>query len=98
MLAFRRRIAQPPTMPLKSTAELSKLQASRSKPGTLTAAKRAALPASKFALPGGRYPIENAAHARNALSRVAQFGTPAEKSAVRSKVKKLYPGIDQGAK
>jgi len=59
--------------------------------------------ASSFALPSrktksnpagrGAYPIEDAAHARNALSRVSRFGTPSEKAAVRAKVKAKYPGI-----
>ncbi len=43
----------------------------------LTAASRNALPTSTFALPARRYPIEDANHARNALARVAQHGTPA---------------------
>ncbi|MGW5197355.1 DUF6582 domain-containing protein [Streptomyces spiralis] len=56
--------------------------------------KRKTLPKSSFALPGKRkYPIQDKAHARNALARVAQHGTPAEKKAVRSKVKARYPSI-----
>jgi len=62
----------------------------------LTAAQRNALPEGDFALPGGRYPIENASHARNALARVAQHGSPAEKATVRRKVASKYPGIKQG--
>ena len=38
----------------------------------LTSKARAALPASKFALPGGRYPIEDRAHAANAKARAKQ--------------------------
>ena len=53
-----------------------------------------ALPAKFFAEPDKRkYPIENEAHARNALSRVAQSGTPAEKAKVKAAVKKKYPSI-----
>ena len=59
----------------------------------LTAKGRKKIKGSNFALPGRRYPIHDAAHARNALSRVAQHGTPAEKAAVRRKVRKKYPGI-----
>jgi hypothetical protein len=59
----------------------------------LTTKGRKALPTSAFAVKGRKYPIEDKAHARNALSRVSQFGSPAEKSAVRSKVKRKYPGI-----
>lgn len=39
----------------------------------LTARSRAAIPTSKFALPGRRaYPIEDASHAANAKARAAQ--------------------------
>lgn len=46
-----------------------------------------------FALPGGRYPIHDISHARNALARVSQNGTPDEKARVRAAVLKKYPGI-----
>jgi hypothetical protein len=69
----------------------------------LTMAARKKIPSSKFALPGkgkgpsgkgaGSYPIQDKAHARNALSRVAQHGTPSEKATVRAKVKRRYPEI-----
>lgn len=59
----------------------------------LTTATRDAIPSKKFALPGRRYPIEDRSHAANALSRVSQNGTPAEKAEVRSKVHKAYPGM-----
>jgi hypothetical protein len=59
----------------------------------LTKAARSKIPATKFALPGRRYPVEDAAHARNALARVAQKGTPAEKATVRRKVGRLYSGL-----
>jgi len=39
----------------------------------LTAAARNAIPASKFALPGGRYPIEDRSHAANAKARATQM-------------------------
>lgn len=64
----------------------------------LSAAARKRLPQSDFALSGGRYPLNDASHARNALARVAQHGTPAEKAAVRAKVRRKYPGIKQGGK
>lgn len=63
--------------------------------GPLTTKERNALPKKSFALPGRRYPINDANHARNALSRVAQNGTPEEKSAVRGAVKRKFPGIGQ---
>jgi hypothetical protein len=61
---------------------------------TLTAKKRNALSPTSFAEPGKRkYPIENINHARNALARVSQFGTKAEKQEVRAKVHARYPSI-----
>ena len=64
----------------------------------LTSKQRKALPQKSFALPGGRYPIENASHARNALSRVSQFGTSAEKAKVRAAVHRRFPGIGKSRK
>jgi len=61
----------------------------------LTTATRKKIPTSKFALPGRRYPVEDEAHARNALSRVSQDGKPAEKATVRRKVHRLFPGLKQ---
>lgn len=62
----------------------------------LTAKARKAIPTRSFALPGRRYPIEDAGHARNALSRVSQNGSPEEKAEVRAAVKNKYPGIGAG--
>lgn len=60
----------------------------------LTAKRRKSLPDSAFAIPEKRaYPIHDEAHARNALSRVAQHGTPEEKRRVRAAVKRRYPNI-----
>jgi hypothetical protein len=64
----------------------------------LTAATRNEIPKDGFALPGRRYPIEDKAHARDALSRVSQAGTPAEKATVRGKVHERFPGIKQRKK
>ena len=65
----------------------------------LTPKRRNALKASTFAVPSERkYPINDPAHARNALARVAQHGTPAEKAAVRKKVAAKYPKIGKGKK
>ena len=74
----------------------------------LTPSDRRALPKSDFALPeragtakgkaaGGSYPIPDKAHARNALARVAQHGTPAEKAEVRRRVHERYPDIGEHA-
>jgi hypothetical protein len=60
----------------------------------LTAAGRDKIKSKNFAEPKKRaYPIEDPAHARNALARVSQFGSPGEKSQVRAKVHAKYPGI-----
>lgn len=74
----------------------------------LTTRERNRMPAKDFALPGkgkgpsgkgaGAYPIEDKSHARNALARVAQHGTPAEKATVRKKVESKFPGIAVGGK
>lgn len=64
----------------------------------LTAAARKKLPASDFALGKGHYPIEDKAHARNALSRVSQFGSSSEQARVRAKVHKKFPGIGRAGK
>jgi hypothetical protein len=40
-----------------------------------------------------KYPIHDKAHARNALARVAQHGTAAEKKQVRAAVTKRYPSL-----
>ena len=61
----------------------------------LSKAARKKIPTSEFALPGRRYPIEDKAHARNAIARVSQKGTPAEKAAVLRKVGQAYPGLNQ---
>lgn len=60
----------------------------------LNAKKRNALPTSDFAEPGSRsYPIHDESHARNALSRVSQYGTSSEKAQVRAAVRRKYPGM-----
>lgn len=59
----------------------------------LTAKARKQIAPKNFALPGGRYPIEDASHARNALARVSQHGSSSEKAEVRAKVHAKYPGI-----
>lgn len=60
----------------------------------LSSAKRKSLPSSAFAIPGDRkYPIHDIAHARNALARVAAYGTPEEKAKVKAAVCKRYPSL-----
>lgn len=58
--------------------------------GALTAKARKNIPSSKFALPGGRYPVENKAHAADAKGRATQQLakgnlTPEEAATVRHK-------------
>lgn len=59
------------------------------------------MPTSEFAVPSkrkggkGGYPIPDANHARNALSRASQFGSPAVKAQVRAKVAAKFPGIGE---
>jgi hypothetical protein len=69
----------------------------------LTTAARKKLPSKEFALPGkgtgpkgkgpGSYPIPDRSHARSALQRVSQHGSPQEKARVRAKVHAKYPDI-----
>jgi hypothetical protein len=60
----------------------------------LTSKKRNKLPSSVFAEPGKRkYPVDTKNRARNALARVSQHGTAAEKTEVRRKVHGKYPSI-----
>jgi len=56
-------------------------------------------PAGSYALPGGgpggadAYPVNTKARGANALARVEQNGTPAEKAKVRAAVKNKYPDL-----
>ena len=59
----------------------------------LTARGRKRIKTKNFALPGRRYPIHDKAHARAALARVAQHGTPSEKKRVRAAVSRKYPSM-----
>lgn len=60
----------------------------------LTAKGRAHIKRSNFALPKDRgYPIHDMNHARNALARVAQHGTDAEKAKVRAAVYRKFPSL-----
>jgi len=61
----------------------------------LTAAKRKKIPKSEFGLPGKRaYPVEDKAHARNALARASQMEkkgklSAASKTKIDSKANKV---------
>ena len=86
------------------TAERAvEMEDARARGGRLTAAERHKMPSSEFALPGrgegpggkgaGSYPINDASHARNALARVSQHGSPEEKKRVRAAVHRKFPDI-----
>lgn len=65
----------------------------------LTYKKRKALPGKSFVFKKERkYPIPDKAHGRNALARVSQFGSQAEKKKVRAAVKAKFPGMGKGIK
>lgn len=76
------------------TDEVSTELAAEIEKATLSTAARNDLDDSDFALPGRKYPIADESHARNALARVAQVGTPEEKAKVRAAVKRKFPTID----
>jgi hypothetical protein len=62
----------------------------------LTEAARRRIPKSQFAIPSDDgYPVNTPQRAKVALGLVGMHGSPAEKTAVRSKVAKEYPGIEQ---
>lgn len=64
----------------------------------LTTKERKKIPTSSFAGPDRSYPIEDASHAKDALARVSQHGSPEVKAEVRHKVHERYPGIQQSHK
>lgn len=60
----------------------------------LTTKKRNRMQKTTFALPDQRkYPIPDLAHARNALARVNQKGSPAEKKKVYAMVVRKFPAL-----
>jgi hypothetical protein len=64
--------------------------------GKLTTKGRKRMKRKEFAIPEDKaYPINDKAHARNALARVEQHGTAGEKARVRKAVAERYPSIDQ---
>lgn len=65
----------------------------------LTGAQRKRLKPAQFVFPkkapgSGSYPIPDEAHARNALARVKQHGSPEEMAAVMKKVHSKFPSMD----
>lgn len=63
---------------------------------TLNTKSRKRMSQKSFALPGKHYPIPDKAHARNALARVAQNGSPTQQAKVRTAVKRKFPTINVG--
>lgn len=62
----------------------------------LSYASRKRMSNSTFAIPGARkYPIPDLAHARNALARVAQHGSPSEKARVHHAVAMRFHALAQ---
>lgn len=61
-----------------------------------TKSGREQMSSGQFAIPSERkYRIDDLAHARNALARVEQHGSPDEKKKVRAAVKRKFPSIAQ---
>ena len=65
----------------------------------LSAAQRKKIPRSKFAIPSkapgaGSYPIQDKAHARNALARASGKPVAAQ---VRAAVHRAYPSLPKGS-
>ena len=66
----------------------------RASGGKLTYGQRKSMPKSEFVFPEQKkYPINDKAHARNALARVSQFGSSEQKSKVRAAVHRKFPDI-----
>jgi hypothetical protein len=63
----------------------------------LSAKGRAHIKPKNFALPGGRYPINDKAHAANAKARAAQHASPEEKAKIDAAVARKYPGMGKKA-
>lgn len=59
----------------------------------LSTKARNRLPDSAFAGSGRSYPIENAGHARAALSRAAHNASPAVEAEIKAKVRRRYPNM-----
>lgn len=65
--------------------------------------KRSRLKSTTFAIKPtkgspGKYPLSDLSHARNALARVSEYGTPKEKRAVARAVKRKFPALGKRSK
>jgi len=64
-----------------------------------TKAGRKRMSGKSFALPKQKkYRIDDLPHARNALARVSQHGSPAQKKAVRAAVVRKFPSLKKRKK
>ena len=64
-----------------------------------TIKNRSRMKNSSFAIPSERkYPIPDISHARNALARVAQHGTPSEQRQVKNAGRRKFPSITSDGK
>jgi hypothetical protein len=61
----------------------------------LTAKARKKIPTSQFAGPDRSYPVEDKAHARNALARASQHASPSLQAKIKAKVHRKFPDIGQ---
>jgi hypothetical protein len=62
----------------------------------LTAEGREHIKSKNFVFPKKEaYPIHDLSHARNALARVSQHGSPSEQATVKSKVYEKYPALKE---
>ena len=59
----------------------------------LTTKARDALPAADFAGPGRTYPIEDKAHAGDALARASQHASPELRAKIKARVRKKFPSM-----
>jgi len=109
-MLFRNRIGagSQPVPPGYAMGKTKVLKCAKGSSNVLSSAQRKRLPSSAFALPGqgagpsgkgaGSYPIPDRSHARNALARVSQHGSPSQKARVRAAVRRKFPSIKQGGK
>jgi hypothetical protein len=82
-----------PLLETNGKAEIERWGAGQVELAVLTAKKRKALKPEDFALPPDDYPMEDRAHAINALARGKQHASPEDYKTIKSRVCKRYPGL-----
>jgi len=82
-----------PLLETNGKAEIERWGAGQVELAVLTAKKRKALKPEDFALPPEDYPMEDRAHAINALARGKQHASPEDYKTIKSRVCKRYPGL-----